>query len=161
MADLNVIQPQSLENARMSFGIKRDASQQAGLDGVAIATSKNEQAGLEATPLNNHAFSQVNSKSLKVEINTETAEPNSVDGLIEQLNQQLEKLQNYLRFEKDEEADRMVLLIKNVETGEVIRQIPSQEFLAISKNISRYLEMRQQSPQSVAMPTGLITNEKA
>lgn len=161
MADLNVIQPQSLENARMSFGIKRDASQQAGLDGVAFATPKNEQAGLEATPLNNHAISEIKRQPLNAEMNTEMVGLDSVDGLVAQLNQQLEKLQNYLRFEKDEEADRMVLLIKNAETGEVIRQIPSQEFLAISKNISRYLEMRQQSPESVAMPTGLITNEKA
>jgi flagellar protein FlaG len=157
MAELNVMQPQRLENSLLSPGIKRVASSLDASDIAANDAVKNEQAGKEAISPTKSVVLQTNQQTQ----NSLNEENGSVDGVVEQLNQQLERLKNYLRFEKDEEADRMVIFIKNAETGEVIRQIPSQEFLAISKNISLYLEMRQQSPQSVAMPTGLITNEKA
>ncbi|MEA1988107.1 MAG: flagellar protein FlaG, partial [Pseudomonadota bacterium] len=69
--------------------------------------------------------------------------------------------ENYLRFEKDDSSEKMVIFIKNSETDEVIRQIPSQEFLTISKNITNYLEMRQQLSETVVTPPGLLTHEQA
>ena len=84
-----------------------------------------------------------------------------VTSLMKDLNGQLEKLQNYLRFEQDIESERMLIYIKNSETDEVIRQIPSQEFMNISKNITNYLEMRQQLSETMVTPPGLITHEKA
>ncbi|MBD3726304.1 MAG: flagellar protein FlaG [Moraxella osloensis] len=157
MTELNVMQPQRLENNLLSPGIKRVASLPDASDIAVNDAVKNQQAGKEVNLPISSGVLQKNDQTQ----NSLNDEDGSVDGAVEQLNQQLERLKNYLRFEKDEEADRMVIFIKNAETGEVIRQIPSQEFLTISKNISRYLEMRQQSPQSVAMPIGLITNEKA
>lgn len=84
-----------------------------------------------------------------------------VTNLMKDLNVQLEQLQNYLRFEQDEDSDRMVIFLKNSETDEVIRQIPSQEFMTISKNITNYLEMRQQLSETVGISTGLITHQQA
>ena len=84
-----------------------------------------------------------------------------VTSLMKDLNGQLEKLQNYLRFEQDVDSERMLIYIKNSETDEVIRQIPSQEFMTISKNITDYLEMRQQLSDTMVTPPGLITHEKA
>lgn len=80
---------------------------------------------------------------------------------MEDLNSQLQQLRNYLRFEKDENTEKMVIFIKNSETDEIIRQIPSEEFLAISKNITQFLEMRQELSEKVVMPKGLLTNETA
>jgi len=84
-----------------------------------------------------------------------------ISSLMKDLNVQLEQLQNYLRFEQDEDSDSMVIFIKNSETDEVIRQIPSQEFMTISKNITNYLEMRQQLSETIELPPGLITHQQA
>jgi flagellar protein FlaG len=79
---------------------------------------------------------------------------------VEELNALLEKRQSYLRFEEDKGSERMVIFIKNGETGEVIRQIPSPEFLAMSENLKRFLEMDGSSAR-MAVPPGLLTYETA
>ncbi|BBP43124.1 flagellar protein FlaG [Thiosulfativibrio zosterae] len=86
-----------------------------------------------------------------------------VDSLLTGLNSQLQTLQSFLKFEKDEDNQKMVFFIKNSETGETIRQIPSQDLLDISKNISKYLEMAQQTDVGgrTPPPVGLITNQIA
>lgn len=81
-----------------------------------------------------------------------------MDSLVETLNVQLEKLNNYLRFEKDDQTEKMVIMIKDTQTDEVIRQIPSEDFLNLSKNISEYLEAQKQLKQD-SFPPGLITDE--
>jgi flagellar protein FlaG len=48
-----------------------------------------------------------------------------------------------MKFESDKDSQNRVVFIKDGETDELIRQIPTQEFLAISKSISQYIEMRQ------------------
>lgn len=87
-----------------------------------------------------------------------------VNKTLEALNAQLQNLSsNYLQFERDESTNRLVVYVKNTETSEVIRQIPSEDFLRIAKNIDAYLKQVNQSfalaPNS--MPVGLITNEQA
>ena len=86
----------------------------------------------------------------------ETAE---LDTLMKDLNTQLQKLQNYLKFERDEDSQKMVVFVKDSETDELIRQIPTQEFLAISKSISQYIEMRQQLSEKISPTVGMFTNE--
>lgn len=83
-----------------------------------------------------------------------------MESMMTNLNAQLEKLNNYLRFEKDQDTEKMVIMIKDTETNEVIRQIPSEDFLEVSKNITDFLETRKQLAES-SFPPGLITNEKA
>jgi len=82
-----------------------------------------------------------------------------LESLMIKANSQLQGLQNYIKFERDESSQAMVVFIKDSETDKVIRQIPTQEFLAISKNIDDYLEMRQQLSEKTLPPIGMITNE--
>ncbi|BBP45530.1 hypothetical protein THMIRHAS_09030 [Thiosulfatimonas sediminis] len=85
-----------------------------------------------------------------------------LDALMENINQQLKKLQNYLRFEKDDTSEKLVIFIKDSETNEIIRQIPAQEFLEVSKNITQYLEAQQtlnQKNSGSSSPVGIITNQ--
>ena len=84
-----------------------------------------------------------------------------LDTLMQNLNTELKQLQNYMKFERGKDSQSMVVFIKDSKTDELIRQIPTQEFLAISKNISQYLEMRQQLFEKISPPVGLLTNEKA
>ena len=83
-----------------------------------------------------------------------------LENLIERINLQLEKLNNFLRFEKDVATEKMVMIIRDRETDEVIRQIPSQEFLLVSKNIKDYLDAQKQVQSALSIPPGLITDEK-
>lgn len=149
MADFNVTQPNYPNNSNLikpvlKTGASRDeVKTQEDLVSKKIETTKNS--------IDNIDSKEAPGSSEKVELGN----------LVERLNKQLEKLQNYLRFEKDEASDKMVIFIKDVQTDEIIRQIPSQEFLDISKNITDYLEMQKQLSEKVAMPTGLLTNEQA
>ena len=82
-----------------------------------------------------------------------------LDSQMASLNTQLQKLQNYLKFERNEDTDKMVIFIKDSETDEVIRQIPTEDFLNISKSITQYLEMNNQVSDKVSPPIGMFTNE--
>ncbi|MCS7228948.1 MAG: flagellar protein FlaG [Candidatus Kryptonium sp.] len=69
-----------------------------------------------------------------------------VEKIIKELNQFIQIFNTKITFEIDKEARKTVLKIVDVETNEIIRQIPPKELLIISKRISELL--------------GLIINEK-
>ena len=54
-----------------------------------------------------------------------------------QLNSQVEKTSTSLGFQVDEVAGRNVVTVRNKETGDVVRQIPSDAVLAVAHNIER------------------------
>ncbi len=95
----------------------------------------------------------------RAEVNPNSEVLDNSEGLLEELNSNLELLQSYLKFEKDEDTDRMVFFIKDSETNEVIRQVPAKELLQISKQISDYLETVKSVNEEVSIPAGLITNQ--
>ncbi|BCN92980.1 flagellin [Thiomicrorhabdus immobilis] len=128
---------------------------------------------VSTTPTASSGFERVSQQDVAQQVEQKKAgfkqsTPQEVSGQIDaveldkqmnDLNAQLQKLQNYLKFERDEDSDRMVIFIKDRESDEVIRQIPSQEFLAISKSIGQYLEMSKQVSEKILPPIGLLTNE--
>lgn len=83
------------------------------------------------------------------------------DKLLDSVNEKVKALQSFLKFEKDEDTEKMVFSIKNSETGEVIRQIPSKQLLDVSKQISQYLDrVQQQAPgDRTSTPVGLLTDQ--
>lgn len=84
-----------------------------------------------------------------------------LDSLMQNLNTELKQLQNYMKFERDKDSQNMVVFIKDSKTDELIRQIPTQEFLNISKSITQFLEMQKQSSEKISPPVGMLTNETA
>jgi flagellar protein FlaG len=148
MADLNVIPPSSLNSLITTKPDGALASEEKSRTKEAEVSQSVEQTNKE---LERPKSEEVNDQQEQVELAS----------LMEDLNIQLEQLQNYLKFEKDESSEKVVIFIKNSETDEVIRQIPSQEFLTISKNISNFIEMRQQLSNEIVTPPGLITHEQA
>jgi len=131
------------------------------------------QYGKSDNTITSNGFNEVGKQGVSQELEEKRTELNKlkakeVDGQIDateldsqmaNLNSQLQKLQNYLRFERDEDADRMVIFIKDSETDEIIRQIPTEDFLNISKSISQYLEANKQISEKVSPPVGMLTNE--
>ena len=56
---------------------------------------------------------------------------------IERMNQQAIKDGRKLNFAMDEVTDQMVITVRKVETGEVIRQIPSEAVLRVAHNMEQ------------------------
>jgi len=69
-----------------------------------------------------------------------------IESIIKELNQFIQIFNTKIAFEIDKETKKTILRIVDVETNEVIRQIPPEELLQISRRISELL--------------GLIINEK-
>jgi len=53
---------------------------------------------------------------------------------VEQLNTQLQDMQRGLRFSVDDDSGRIVVKVIDLDTDEVIRQIPSEEMMTIIRN---------------------------
>lgn len=84
----------------------------------------------------------------------------ALDDKLTNINGLLEKSGSYLRFERDDASERMLIRIRDQQTSEVIRQIPSEQFLDVSENISQFLERRHQDPLNYSEPIlpGLLAN---
>jgi flagellar protein FlaG len=59
----------------------------------------------------------------------------NIQEAIERLNQQLKANGRDLSFQIDEEIDRTIITVRNIETGEVVRQIPSEEIVRMAHSI--------------------------
>jgi len=54
---------------------------------------------------------------------------------IQRLNDMMKESSRDLNFSMDETTDRVVITVKNANTGEVVRQIPDATFLRVSHNL--------------------------
>lgn len=153
MADMNVV-PMGYQNS--SDFIKPDRTSK-----VLEGESKNVTE--EASTNKSVETQKVTEKASSSQATQQTvADQEKLDALLENINQQLEKLQNYLKFEVDEGSERMVIYIKDSENDEIIRQIPAKEFLKASESITVFLEAQQALNQDLTgsgSPVGLITNQ--
>lgn len=125
------------------------------------------------TPTDNFSSSKqkVDAQDIKLALNTESAKtevsqeknlsPAQMNEQVSRLNSNLEQSNSYLRFERDKESDKMIFFIKDIKTDEVVRQIPSKEFLTVSRSISDYLETVNSTAGKREFPVGLLTNTTA
>ena len=66
-----------------------------------------------------------------------------VDKAIEDLQAYVDGLGRSLSFRRDETIDRSVITVRDTNTNQVVRQIPSEEVVAISRQIrDEMMEMR-------------------
>lgn len=57
---------------------------------------------------------------------------------VEEINRSMQQSGRNLQFSVDSSTDRVVVRLTDMETGEVIRQIPSEETLAIARSIGEF-----------------------
>jgi len=57
--------------------------------------------------------------------------------VVQAVNRQIQTTVPNLRFSVDEDTGKTVVRIVDTDTGEIIRQVPSEEMLAISRSIDR------------------------
>ncbi len=65
--------------------------------------------------------------------------------VVNELNNAILGVRRELRFSIDEDSGRAVVQVMDSETGEMIRQLPSEEILAVSRHIREVLESSQSS----------------
>ncbi len=89
-----------------------------------------------------NAESLASTKGLQKE---EEAKKNNTDvkdlsTVVANINKQVQAVQRYLEFSIDESSGREVVTIKDLNNDKVIKQIPSEEMLAIARNLSKQLD---------------------
>ena len=75
------------------------------------------------------------------------ATSSEVKEAVSRLNNYVQNLRRDLQFRVDENSDRVIVTVVDSESGEVIRQIPSEEVLAVAQNLQQ--------------AHGLLVNERA
>ncbi|KUJ71633.1 flagellar protein FlaG [Thiomicrospira sp. WB1] len=88
-------------------------------------------------------------------------DPKMFEQTMEGLNQTLQQTKSALQFAMHKEYGKMVIKVKDESSGEVIRQIPSDQFLAMAENITQFLERSRSLPGEASPLTGLFANEQA
>ena len=79
-------------------------------------------------------------KSLPPEAGTGAVSNEELQEAVAQLNQHVQQIQRDLLFSVDDSSGRTVVRVVNSETEEVVRQMPSEEVLRISRNIQDQLD---------------------
>jgi flagellar protein FlaG len=93
----------------------------------------------------------------------ESAKPQLTSEMVAQVNDAIKIDGSQLQFQLDQDAGKMVLYLKDAQTGETLRQFPDKEALRISKQIGDYLEglkSHQNPKDAVGSLSGLITDTK-
>jgi len=94
--------------------------------------SKTASIGVSTTQFDT---AQGSSAVVQVEVTKET-----VDRVVHQLETQSQSLRRDLQFNVDDSTGRVIVTVTDSETNEVIRQIPSEELLALSRHLADALE---------------------
>ena len=74
---------------------------------------------------------------------TESNSRMEMSNAVRSLNESVQNIQRGIEFSIDEESGRSVVKVVDRETGEVIRQLPSEDALAVSRQIKEFVESRQ------------------
>ena len=81
---------------------------------------------------------------------SEPAQSQLTEEVVNELNDAILGVRRELRFSIDEDSGRAVVQVMDSETGETIRQLPSEEVLAVSRHIRELVESSQSSGGSSA-----------
>lgn len=144
-----------LKSSQVAFFDNARQSSEISDKSVAVKQSTAQESLLKPLAYSNEQTSSVATRGLL----------NPLTEIVNQLNQQVARFDTSLKFEQNTDTGEPVLLIKNVETNEVIRQIPSEMTLKITQQISDYLSSAYGNPADKSIPNslllGLFTDKQA
>ena len=111
--------------------VKSDARIVASTKSSSSTNSLNQKA--KSTPaINNLSENMAKTLAQTLKINEE-----KVKEAVKEINNELVKLQSELGFSVDKVANDVVVTVKRKETGEVVRQIPSEAVLKLAHNFEK------------------------
>ena len=71
-----------------------------------------------------------------------TVSIDEIRSAVDDLNTQLESQKIRVNFDVDEETGRIIVMVKDSETGETLRQVPSESTLEFARNASKGVGIR-------------------
>jgi flagellar protein FlaG len=95
----------------------------------------------------------------KSEAATKASEPvksQLTEEVVSELNDAILGVRRELKFSIDEDSGRAVVQVMDSETGEMIRQLPSEEILAVSRHIREVLESSQSNGVGSSSAEGAV-----
>ena len=111
--------------------VKSDARIVASTKSSSSTNSLNQKAK-STPPINNLSETMAKTLAQTLKINEE-----KVKEAVKEINNELVKLQSELGFSVDKVANDVVVTVKRKETGEVVRQIPSEAVLKLAHNFEK------------------------
>ena len=103
--------------------------------------SKSVAATAQPRPIQNRqTVSVAEGNNLPPEQSKPEVSAEELQKVVEQLNQHVQMIQRDLQFSVDEDSGHTVVRVVNAETKELVRQIPSEEVLRISRTIKEQLD---------------------
>ncbi len=109
-------------------GIRDGGQRSAPPTAVKAATESNTTSRAERT--------RSTTENLEQQPATTQAGSEQLKEAVKEINRAMQQSNRALEFSVDEDTDRLVVRLKDGETGETIRQIPSDETLAIARYIA-------------------------
>ncbi len=91
----------------------------------------------------------------KKQASQQSISPAELRDVVNELNDQIQAVQRDLSFTMDEGSGKTVIKVMDSDSGEIIRQIPSEEMVAIA---TYFREVRESSEQSEVTP-GLLFSD--
>lgn len=104
-----------------------------------VSINKNTSSLSQANSGTNVAKTSAVDSSFSAEADSENL-AQQLDGAVSRINEYVQNIQRTLEFTVDAESGRDVVKILDKQTEEVIRQVPTEEVLAIARNIAEYTE---------------------
>jgi len=114
------------------------------LGNVASPPPKPASNGGASVPVENAQITDkvVAHKTQQPDTTATVSKPTSaqLQGVVDDINRTMKSMNKNLEFSVDKDSNRTVVKMVDVDTGEVIRQFPSEEALAISRSIDEQLK---------------------
>ncbi len=104
-----------------------------------VSINKNTSSLSQANSGTNVAKTSAVDSSFSAEADSENL-AQQLDGAVSRINEYVQNIQRTLEFTVDAESGRDVVKILDKQTEEVIRQVPTEEVLAIARNIAEFTE---------------------
>ena len=103
---------------------------------------KNTAAGMDKPASNEDVFLGQKPQEVGKADERSLSTPTSVEEAIVHFKQQIQSLRRELEFTFDEETRQVIIKVHDSETGEVVRQIPSEEFVAMARRLGETRDAR-------------------
>lgn len=102
-------------------------------DSLVNGVSSNLQGVQAASSLKLVKYAEASADKPAVDVNDKAA----LSGAVKKLNEYVAPALQTIEFSIDDESDRIIVRVVDTETQKVLRQIPNEEVLAISKTLDK------------------------
>ena len=118
-----------------------DVTSLSGITRVQSNSNSNNRVSSNVVPINNGVSTRLAQENKQVEFVDVKRAANKVNDFVKQIDRNLE-------FSVDESSGRVIITVREPETGKIIRQIPPEELLVIAKLVSENF--------SSTLPSGIL-----